>query len=61
MDQTNIHFEPKFGQIWTMTNSRTVSTRDSGSNQKNCTVCITVAADGTIPPPFLYLKVPQVL
>jgi hypothetical protein len=56
MDQTNIHFEPKTGKTWAETGSRTVSSKDSGSNQKKCTVCITVASDGTILPPFFIFK-----
>jgi DDE superfamily endonuclease len=56
MDQTNIMFEPKFG--WTVSKKgvRSVASKDSGSNQRKCTICITVAADGTAFPPFFIFK-----
>jgi DDE superfamily endonuclease len=56
MDQTAINFELKFNQMITHKGSTTVSCRDSGSNQRCCTVCITLASDGTILPPFFIFK-----
>jgi DDE superfamily endonuclease len=56
MDQTNIMFEPKFGRTVSKKGVRSVPSKDSGSNQRRCTVCITVAADGTVLPPFFIFK-----
>jgi hypothetical protein len=55
MDQTNIEFAPKF---WTTINKKgekTVSSKDSGSNQCCDTVMpLTVAVDDTVLPPVLF-------
>jgi DDE superfamily endonuclease len=56
MDQTNIEFQPKFRTTITKEGSETVSSKDSGSNQCCATVCITVAVDGTVLPPFFIFK-----
>jgi hypothetical protein len=56
MDQTAIYFEAKSKTVVAPKGVRTVAIRDSGSNSKRCTVCVTISADGTKLPPFFVFK-----
>jgi hypothetical protein len=56
MDQTNVYFEPKTTTSISKKGSRTVSCKDSGTNQNRGSVCITVVSDSTILPPFFIFK-----
>lgn len=56
MDQTAVFYESKPSKIVAKKGANTVSCRDSGSNARRCTVCVTVAADGTKLPPFFIFK-----
>lgn len=56
MDQTNIYFELKSDTTVDKKGKKSIAIRDSGSNSKRCTVALTVAADGTKLPPFLFSK-----
>lgn len=56
MDQTAVYFESKSKSTVEEKGKRTVSTRDSGSNTKRCTVVVTVSATGKKLPPFFVFK-----
>jgi hypothetical protein len=56
MDQTNIEFEPKFCTTINEIGAQTVALKDSGSNQRRATICLTVAAYGKVLPPFFIFK-----
>ena len=56
MDQTTIYFEDKTKTSIQKRGARTCSARDSGSNAKRCTLCVTITADGTKLPPFYIFK-----
>jgi hypothetical protein len=56
MDQTALYFEMKSSTTVNVVGARTVLIRDSASNSKRATVCLTVAAAGTKLPPFVIFK-----
>lgn len=56
MDQTAVFFEAKSSTTVDKKGKSTVSAKDSGSNSKQCTVVVCVAADGTKLPLFFIFK-----
>lgn len=56
MDETAIFFEARSKSTVHRTGARTVSARESGSNSRRLTACVSVACDGTKLPLFLIFK-----
>jgi hypothetical protein len=56
MDQAAVYFEMKSKTTIDRKGASTMSCCDSGSNSRQCSVVIAVAADGTKLPPILFFK-----
>lgn len=56
MDQTAVYFESKAKTTVDKRGKKVIHARDSASNDKRATVCVTVAADGTKLPLFYVFK-----
>ena len=56
MDETAVYFDTHHNYTVNEKGAKTVSVRHGCSNNKRCTVCITVAADGTKLPLFVIFK-----
>jgi hypothetical protein len=56
LDQTAVYFKSKSKCIVVQKGSRSVCARDSGRDAKRCTIVVTVAANNTKQPPFLFSK-----
>jgi hypothetical protein len=56
MDQTAVYFKSISKTVVVKKGSKTIFASESGSNNKRCTVVVTVAADGTKLHPFFILK-----
>jgi hypothetical protein len=56
MDQTAIYFESRSNYTVAKKGAKNVPTKGNSSDSKQCTVVVTIAADGTKFPPFFIFK-----
>ena len=56
IDETVVYFDTDYNYTVSKRGAKTVSVQHGNSNKKQCTVCITVAADGIKPTLFVIFK-----